>query len=56
MKRPENIDIWDGVELTRDDTLTEKEKTDTIQRVLEEARVSAERFKAGQQTGMKHKE
>ena len=53
MKRPDNIDIWDGVELTRDDTLTEKEKNATIQKTLEEARVSAERFKAGQQTDTK---
>lgn len=40
MKRPENIDIWDGVELTRDDTLSEKEKNDLILQTLEKARAS----------------
>ena len=56
MKRPDNIDIWDGVELSRDDTLSEKEKNELILQTLEKARTSAEKFKAGQQTAReKHK-
>lgn len=26
MDRPKNVDIWDGVELKRDETLTEEQK------------------------------
>lgn len=44
MSRPNNVDIWDGTDLKRDETLTEDEKEKLIQDTLKEAKESAERF------------
>ena len=45
MRRPENVDIWDGIELERDETLTEEEKAANIERILAEAKEAADRRK-----------
>lgn len=35
MERPKNVDIWDGVELRRDETLTEEQKQTKLAEVME---------------------
>lgn len=45
MNRPENADIWDGVELKRDDALSEEEKKVLIEKTLDEAMASVERYR-----------
>lgn len=35
MERPKNVDIWDGVELKRDETLTEEQKQAKLAEVME---------------------
>lgn len=43
MDRPKNADIWDGIELKRNETLTEDEKAANIERILAEAQEAADK-------------
>lgn len=44
MSRPNNVDIWDGTDLKRDESLTDEQREKLIQDTLKEAKESAERF------------
>lgn len=48
MKRPDNVDIWDGVELKRDETLTEEQKKKKMAELMKEVKRSAEKVKKAQ--------
>lgn len=48
MNRPKDVDVWDGIELKRDESLTDEQRKELIRKTLKEVKESAERFKREQ--------
>lgn len=45
MERPVDVDIWDGAELKRDDTLTDEQKQAKLDEALKMIKASAKEVK-----------